>query len=185
MSWEDILKESEEERKKREHRERSLAGQGRWSKHSRHGDKRFPLPKNKKKLAWPIRDDFQLTVDEEREDAPFNSNLEISRAMRGLKRKKTKDEDKGIDFKELSEKVWMPMLELKKLIGQRGLPPQVERMMEIQWMEISQKLDAATTKSEWEQGVRALKSFMNTVLNNDFRSEASADNWLKRGGFII
>ena len=180
MTWKDsLLKESEEERKKREHRERSLAGQGRWSKHSRHGDKRFPLPKNKKnRLTADIRDDFQLTVDEEWEDAPFA-------ALRGLKRKKTKDEDKGIDFKELSKKVWMPMLELKKLIGQRGLPPQVERMMEIQWMEISQKLDAATTKSEWEQGVRALKTFMNDVLNNDFRSEASADNWLKRGGFII
>ena len=140
MSWEDILKESEEERKKREHRERSLGGQGRWSKHSRHGDNRYPLASE------------QLM---------------------------------DIDFKELSKKVWMPMLELKKLIGQRRLPPQVERMMEFQWMEISQKLDAATTKSEWEQGVRALKSFMNTVLNNDFRTERSADDWLKRRGFII
>ena len=97
----------------------------------------------------------------------------------------TDDADDEIDFKELNKEVWLSMLDLKKLIGQRRLPPQVERMMEVNWMELSQKLEAATTKPEWEQGVKALKSFMNTVLNNDFRTERSADDWLKRRGFII
>ena len=149
MSWEDILKESEEERKKREHRERSLAGQGQWSKNRN-----------------PKYDGYLPPMVE-------------------TPKGKIEDSDDEIDFKELNKEVWFSLLDLKKLIGQRRLPPQVERMMEVNWMELSQKLEAATTKPEWEQGVKALKSFMNTVLNNDFRTERNADDWLKRRGFII
>lgn len=156
MSWEDILKESEEERKKREHRERSLAGQGQWGK--------------KKRTTMTINADHEQRMRE---------------AGKGKGGGFTDDADDEIDFKELNKEVWLSMLDLKKLIGQRRLPPQVERMMEVNWMELSQKLEAATTKPEWEQGVKALKSFMNTVLNNDFRTERSADDWLKRRGFII
>jgi hypothetical protein len=89
------------------------------------------------------------------------------------------------DLDEVRKKVWLAMLELKKLTERRGLEPRIEQMMLGQWMRISQKMDEAKTEQEWEYGVNELKLWMNTVLNNDFRSEADADRWLEQKGFIL